>query len=267
MTVGPGLWFNADDGVVGRELWALALPMVTNDDGVGIVQPGQLVTYTIGVANPGSANMLGVLIEDAFPAVLQGVTWTCTAAGGAFCTPSGSGGISDVVDVPAGSRVTYRATGTLSPTAAGSLSNTATVMLQADPSRYSATDVDVVGSALGYFTLIPCRLVDTRGPGGPDRGPALHGKETRILTAPSSCGIPPTAKALSVNMAATGASAAGYPTGPSLPQVSTVNYSVGQTRSSNAVVSLNPMGQFSAYAGQPVGTTVDLIVDVTGYFE
>lgn len=74
-----------------------------------------------------------------------------------------------------------------------------------------------------------------------------------------------------VNVAATGARAAGYielfPTGPSLPKVSTVNYAAGQTRSSNAVVSLNAVGQFSAYVWQPVGTTVDLIVDVTGYFE
>jgi hypothetical protein len=46
-----------------------------------------------------------------------------------------------------------------------------------------------------------------------------------------------------------------------------VNYAAGQTRSGNAVVSLNASGQFSAYVGQLVGTTVDLIVDVTGYFE
>jgi uncharacterized repeat protein (TIGR01451 family) len=269
---GPVLFFVADNGVVGRELWAIAAPTITNDDGVAIASRGQAVTYTIAVTNPGGQLFGGrTMVTDAFPPALEGVTWTCTAAGGAFCTASGAGDISDMVDLPGKSSVTYQATATVSPTAIGSVSNTATFTVLSDSSAFSATDVDVIEGPQGYFTLTPCRLVDTRGAGAPNGGPALAGQATRVFTASGNCGIPPTARAISVNIAAIRPRAAGhvrlFPTSQSLPTVSTANYAAGQTRSGNAVVSLNASGQFSAFVGQPLETTVDLVVDVTGYFE
>jgi len=48
------------------------------------------------------------------------------------------------VDLPERSGVTYRARGTVSLVATGTLSNTATLTAPPDSSTYSATDVDVI---------------------------------------------------------------------------------------------------------------------------
>jgi hypothetical protein len=59
-----------------------------------------------------------------------------------------------------------------------------------------------------------------------------------------------------------------FPAGQTVPTVSTINYSVGQTRANNAVVVLNGTnGSLSAFVGQPVATSVHVILDVNGYFE
>jgi hypothetical protein len=57
-----------------------------------------------------------------------------------------------------------------------------------------------------------------------------------------------------------------FPTGPTVPTVSNINYVAGQTRANNATVSLNGSAELAAFVGQPVGTTVHLIIDVNGYF-
>ena len=128
--------------------------------------------------------------------------------------------------------------------------------------------VEKVG--VSYFTLAPCRVVDTRG-GAPIGGPALQGQETRTLTVAGNCGIPATAKALSVNLAVTQPGAAGnvrlFPAGQAVPTVSSINYAAGQTRANNAIVQLDASGAMAAFVGQPAGTTVHLILDVNGYFE
>ena len=48
--------------------------------------------------------------------------------------------------------------------------------------------------------------------------------------------------------------------------MSSINYSAGQTRGNNAIVSLNAAGALTVRCVQASGT-VDLIVDVNGYFE
>jgi hypothetical protein len=50
------------------------------------------------------------------------------------------------------------------------------------------------------------------------------------------------------------------------PDTSTISYGVGQTRANNAVVQLGTDGDLQVFADQPAGT-VELIVDVNGYFE
>ena len=49
--------------------------------------------------------------------------------------------------------------------------------------------------------------------------------------------------------------------------MSVVNYSKGQTLANNAIVSLSAAGNLTAYASQPAGTSVHLVIDVSGYFE
>ena len=84
------------------------------------------------------------------------------------------------------------------------------------------------------------------------------------------CGVPFNAVAVALNVAVTGPTAPGnvicFPAGADLPSISTINYGIGRTRSDNAVVLLGPGGEIVVYANQATGT-VDVIIDVTGYFQ
>jgi uncharacterized repeat protein (TIGR01451 family) len=89
-------------------------------------------TYTIVVTNIGPTAVTGASIVDSFPALLTGVSWTAAASGPTTATgftAGGNGNISDLnkVNMPVGSIITYTAKGTLSLSASGTLSNTATV--------------------------------------------------------------------------------------------------------------------------------------------
>jgi hypothetical protein len=120
-----------------------------------------------------------------------------------------------------------------------------------------------------FFTLSPCRVVDTRDMGDVYGGALVAGTD-RVLLAIGRCGIPETAMAISVNVAVTQPTAAGnlrlYPAGAPLPTVSTINYSSGQTRANNAILALNASGELSVWCAQGSGSA-HFILDVNGYFE
>jgi hypothetical protein len=136
---------------------------------------------------------------------------------------------------------------------------------------------------LQYFTVAPCRLLDTRGPIGPTGGPALSSSATRNFAAYGSnsnvqCGIPTTAKAATMNITVVSPSNCGVlivwqraaaPNPP--PLVSNINFNAGETAIANgAVVGLGQFSdyQFSAQVGICTGTgTAHLIADITGYYQ
>ena len=99
----------------------------------------------------------------------------------------------------------------------------------------------------------------------------IRDRQTRVFAMAGHCGIPPTARSLSINLAVTQATAAGhvrlFPAGQPVPTISSINYVAGQTRSNNAVILLDLSGAIAAFTGQPIGTTVHLIIDVNGYFK
>ncbi len=247
---------------------------ITKTDGQTTAVAGQPVTYTIVASNAGPSAVTGATVADTVPAAITGATWTCASAAGGTCAASGSGNINDTVNLPVGGTVTYTLTGTINPSATGSLSNTATVtapggVTDPNPANNSATDTDpLVG--LDFFSLPPCRVVDTRG-GAPIGGPVMQGQETRAFTVAGNCGIPLTAKAVSINLTVTAASVGGnvrlFPAGQPVPTASTINYVAGQNRANNAVIPLDASGALAAFVAQPAGTTVHLIIDVNGYFE
>jgi hypothetical protein len=121
-----------------------------------------------------------------------------------------------------------------------------------------------------FFTLPPCRVIDTRLPDGPLGGPALVAGSDRQFTLAGACGIPDTALSVSVNLAVAAPSASGHvrlhPGGGPVPFVSSMNYGAGQTRSNNAIVRLGAEGTVGVFVGQAAGT-VHFILDVNGYFQ
>jgi hypothetical protein len=100
-------------------------------------------------------------------------------------------------------------------------------------------------------------------------GPLVAGAD-RVFPLVPQCDIPDGAQALSVNLAVTQPSAAGnlrlYPAATPLPTVSSINYSAGQTRSNNAIVTPNISGELAVRCAQASGTA-HFILDVNGYFD
>lgn len=121
-----------------------------------------------------------------------------------------------------------------------------------------------------FFTLPPCRLLDTREP---LQGPAMASGDVVVRWPNGRCPIPWTARALSVNVTAV-PSNDGYVvlfpgdlTTP--PGNSTLNFRGGRVQANNAVVGLSRDGEatFTTHAAVVGGGTVHLVIDVNGYFE
>jgi hypothetical protein len=139
-----------------------------------------------------------------------------------------------------------------------------------NPDGQTATVADAfgyLGGGLQFYTLTPCRLIDTRTP---NDAPALLAGSDREFVATGRCGIPATARALVANLTVTSSSSQGrvlaYPTATAKPTASTLNYRAGQTRANNAVVALNPAGRLTVSCSQAFGST-HFVMDVTGYME
>jgi hypothetical protein len=127
--------------------------------------------------------------------------------------------------------------------------------------------------ALNFFTLPPCRVVDTRNAAGPLGGPALASGQTRSFTLAGACGIPLSARAVSINVTVTQPTGAGLvslvPGACTPPTLGTLNFAVNQTRANNAVLALaaDGSGTLSANAAIAGNGTVHLLIDVDGYFQ
>ncbi len=120
-----------------------------------------------------------------------------------------------------------------------------------------------------FFTVTPCRAVDTRLPAGIFGGPPLAAGVTRVFSLAGRCGVSTGAAAVAVNVTVVGASAAGhltfFPASAIKPLVSTINYAAFQTRANNAILIVGAGGAIGVSAGQALGG-VHLILDVVGYF-
>jgi len=121
-----------------------------------------------------------------------------------------------------------------------------------------------------FNTTTPCRLIDTRGPAGAWGAPSLAAGADRTFQVGGKCGVPATALAVVFNFTITNPTVAGdlraFAAGSTLPLVSTMNWSAGQTRANNAVVTLGPAGEMTIHVDQGSGT-VDFIADISGWFE
>lgn len=124
-----------------------------------------------------------------------------------------------------------------------------------------------VDTPTDFYTLLPCRAVDTRG------GQPLASGVPRILQISGVCGVPAGAKAVSVNVTVVGGTGSGfvtlYPGDEPAPSTGTLNFQAGRTRANNALLSLGRAGAGSlgALATMAGPGQVHLIVDVNGYWE
>ncbi|MGH9441853.1 MAG: hypothetical protein ACRD16_06220 [Thermoanaerobaculia bacterium] len=124
-----------------------------------------------------------------------------------------------------------------------------------------------------YFPLTPCRFVDTRD-SSLQGGAPLSSFVVKTFTAKGKCGIPSTAKAISVNVTIAVPGGPGfltlYPSGVVKPYVSVINWaSTDNAIANGAVVPLGSAStnDLSAYEEEGGTGTVHLILDVTGYFQ
>ncbi len=125
-----------------------------------------------------------------------------------------------------------------------------------------------------FYSVTPCRIVDTRNATGVAGGPALTGQGTRSFPVTGLCGVPATAQAAVVNVVVVGPTGGGHlriwPFNTTMPLVATINFDPGEPAIANgAIVPLgsDPSLQISTFLGSGSGTTAHLVIDVTGYFQ
>jgi hypothetical protein len=135
-----------------------------------------------------------------------------------------------------------------------------------------------VAGPFSFFPLTPCRVVDTRGPVGPQGGPSLSANTVRsfAIINVNGCGVPATAKAAAINLTIVQPTDSGdlriFPYQSAVPLASVINFStVDFALANGAIVPLANIGglDVSVQTDMPVGSSgnVHLVIDVTGYFQ
>ena len=139
------------------------------------------------------------------------------------------------------------------------------------PADGSATADLLASSPASFIPITPCRVVDTRvgfgfpaGYGPPALSPGVE-RSFELNDGPCS-GMPQTLVAYSLNVTVVGPTGPGHlviwPTGFTQPDVSSINYTAGQTIA-NAVIVPAPVGAVSVVAGV---SATNVLIDVNGYY-
>jgi hypothetical protein len=145
-----------------------------------------------------------------------------------------------------------------------------TIQMLASPFDAGAAYFRIEPSAMDFYSVTPCRVVDTRWADGPWGGPFLTSEQPRSFLIAGECGIPDDAQAVSLNITALD------PTGPGYLRVfragmlgastSHLSFGAGQTRANFGFVALAG-GRLSVgplVAASP--GNVHVVIDVNGYF-
>lgn len=135
---------------------------VSKSDGVTTTSPGSSLTYTLLASNIGSAADPAAVLTDTLPADLT-CSYSSVASGGATGnTASGTGSLSETLNLPAGSAVTYTLSCTVAASAIGTLTNSVTLaasVYDANTANNSASDSDT----LLPLIRVPASTVVTEG--------------------------------------------------------------------------------------------------------
>jgi subtilase family serine protease len=130
----------------------------------------------------------------------------------------------------------------------------------------SFTTASLLPIAYQFIPVTPCRIADTRYGSGAFGGPELAGGSTRTFNIPqSSCSIPATAVAYSLNVTVVPNGSLNYltiwPAGQAQPYVSTLN-SDGRVKANATITPAGTNGGVSVY----VTDATQVILDIGGYF-
>ena len=125
-------------------------------------------------------------------------------------------------------------------------------------------------NAYSFYPAQPCRIADTRAAAGPFGAPGLPAGQSRDFPVPSSsCGMPSTAAAYSLNVTVVPDPVAHYlgylttwPAGQPRPNSSTLNSWTGKVVANAAIVPAGAGGAISVFVPNPT----DVILDANGYF-
>lgn len=121
-----------------------------------------------------------------------------------------------------------------------------------------------------YYPLTPCRVVDTRGPNSTNGGPRFDTATQRNFQIRGNCGVSSAAKAVALNVTVVNETQpswlALWPSGVARPLISNINfYPESGALANGCVVPLSTNAQdLSVFNSDGL---VDVIIDVTGYFQ
>jgi uncharacterized repeat protein (TIGR01451 family) len=256
---GSQIGFAASDNTSGFELWslprtALGSALSATKTVSGNFYEAGTVTYRIVLSNHGRTlqpDAAGAELTDVLPAGLALTGATATA--GTAATNPATRTVTWNGSLEAGASVTITITAMIQAGTLGStLTNQATLAWDADADGVNeaagvsddpgaagsadATAVTVGPEVLNFYTVTPCRAVDTRST------TALASGISRTFTVGGSCGVPATARAVAVNVTVLGATGAGsltlWRSGLPVPGTSNLNFAAGAVRGNNGIVGL-----------------------------
>jgi hypothetical protein len=227
-----------------------------------------------GTFHSGIARTFQVAGSFGIPSNAKAVTGNLTVtgqngSGWVALTPSPTNNpATSTINFPVGDNRANNVTTPLSPT--GALS----ALYKSLAGKSTHLIFDVTGyfleddSGATYDPIPPVRLLDTRAATG------LNGKfvslHPRTFQVTGVHGIPSDATAITGNLTVTNQTAGGFvsltPLPTSAPSTSTLNFPVGDNRANGVTVRLSPTGSLSAVYKGSSGATVDLLLDVSGYY-
>ena len=129
----------------------------------------------------------------------------------------------------------------------------------------------LAGGPYQFYTLTPCRLVDTRFA---PWGSPIPTNTPRFFNIKGVCGVPTDAKAVALTVTATQSNPYGghitvFPGDVAVPNASTINFRPNEDIANGAIIPLaaSATNDLGVFVGGPVGSTVHVIFDVGGYYK
>ena len=237
--------------------------------------PGPYITsgsMPVYVTDPslGTSSTLYVTSAGSAPNISGQVTVSGVGLSGVTILVNGSQTTSTDTDVSGNYSIALDPYGTytVAPARAG-YSFSAPITFSNLVSSQTANFSGIAAAGLEFYPVTPCRVADTRTGAGFTGafGPPSMSPGTRTFPIPSSsCGIPTTAAAYSLNFTVVPQGPLGvltiWPAGQTMPNVSTLNSYSGNVVANAAIVPAGTNSAISVY----VNNTTDLLFDINGYF-